>query len=213
MATSPTAAPQTLADLLEQLGDISPRRVMLRPAPGTATEHDVIDISVRNKRLCELIDGVLVEKAMRFTESTLAALLTYFLVGFNREHDMGIVAGADGMLGLAPGLVRIPDVSFVSWDRLPGRRIPSEPIPTLVPDLAVEVLSKGNTAREMTRKLDDYFAAGVRLVWCIDPKHRTLDVYTAPDQATVLEERELLTGGTVLPGFLLPLSELFHRTP
>lgn len=209
MATSPTAAPQTLADLLEQLGDISPRRVMLRPAPGTATEQDVIDIRARDKRLCELIDGVLVEKAMGFTESTLAALLTYFLVGFVREHDLGIVASADGMLRLAPGLVRIPDVSFVSWDRLPGRRIPPEPIPALVPDLAVEVLSKSNTAREMTRKLDDYFAAGVRLVWYIDPKRRTVEVYTAPDQMTVLEEHEPLTGGTVLPGFTLPLSDLF----
>src|SRR5689334_8901201 len=103
IATEPTP---TLADLLTELGDIPPRRVLLRPFPGTATEQDVTDVRTRQKRLCELIDGVLVEKAVGFQESQLAILLAYFLLGFIRQHDLGIVAGADGTLQLKPGQVR-----------------------------------------------------------------------------------------------------------
>jgi Uma2 family endonuclease len=110
---------------------------------------------------------------------------------------------------LAPGLVRIPDVAFISWDRLPNRRVPTEPIPDLAPDLAVEVLSVGNTLGEMARKRQDYFAADVHLVWQVDPRTRTVEVFTAPDQSTILHETHILDGGTVLPGFTLPLPELF----
>jgi Uma2 family endonuclease len=183
--------------------------VLLRPFPGTATEQDVADVGTRQKRLCELIDGVLVEKAVGFQESQLAILLAYFLVGFVRQHDLGIVAGADGTLRLRPGQVRIPDLCFIAWDRLPGRQLPRDPIPDLVPDLAVEVLSEGNTPGEMQRKLADYFAAGVRLVWLVDPKTRTVRIHTASDQSSLLDETQTLDGGDVLPGFALPLGQLF----
>ena len=68
-------------------------------------------------------------------------------------HDLGIVLGADGALRLFPGLVRIPDASFVAWERLPGRKLPDDPIPELVPDLAIEVMSVSNTPAEMQRKV------------------------------------------------------------
>ena len=74
------------------------------------------------------------------------------------------------MLKLDIDLVRIPDVSFVSWDRVPGRKFPSEPVPPLVPDLAVEVISPSNTPKEMDEKLQEYFEKGVRLVWFVRPK-------------------------------------------
>lgn len=205
-----TAAIDTLADLLEQLGDIAPERVRFRPAPGTATEEDVL--AIRNspeRRLCELVDGVLVEKAMGLRESFLAVALAAILLNFVRPRRLGIVTGADGMMRLFPGLVRIPDVAFLSWNRFPNRRVPTEPIPDIAPDLAVEVLSIGNTAREMARKRQDYFAAGVQVVWQVDPRTRIVEVFTAPDQSTVLYEAQTLEGGTVLPGFTLPLQELF----
>jgi Uma2 family endonuclease len=112
-----------------------------------------------------------------------------------------------------PGLVRIPDVFFISWQRLPAHEVPSDPIPGLAPDLAVEVLSEGNTPGEMQRKLKDYFFAGVRLVWFVNPDARTVQVYTAPDQSTVLSEPQTLEGGLVLPGLRVPLQKLFTRTP
>ena len=205
-----TAAIETLADLLEQLGGIAPTRVRFRPALGTATEKDVL--AIRNspeRRLCELVDGVLVEKAMGFRESLLACALIEILRGFVRQRNLGLVTGEAGMMRLMAGLVRIPDVAFISWFRLPNRRVPTEPIPDLAPDLAVEVLSAGNTPGEMARKRQDYFAAGVQLVWQIDPSTRTVEMFTAPDQSTVLHAAQTLEGGTVLPGFALPLHELF----
>jgi Uma2 family endonuclease len=115
---------------------------------------------------------------------------------------------------LLKGLVRVPDVAFFSWDKLPGRVFPSKTIPALAPDLAVEVLSEGNTPEEMERKLREYFLAGVRLVWMIDPRKRTAEVYTSPDAPTAtFDERQALDGGDVLPGFTLPLAELFGRLP
>ena len=201
----------TIADLLAELGDIPPHRVLLRPFPGTATEQDVIAIHARSKRLCELVDGVLVEKTMGYEESALAALLIIYLGNFLRQNDLGFVAGADGTLRLMPGLVRIPDVSFISWDRLPSRHYPKEPIPDLVPDLAVEVLSESNTPKEMKRKLREYFVVGVRLVWFVDPETRNVEVFTAVDRSTTLDQGQTLDGGDVLPGFVLPLAELFDR--
>src|SRR5947209_5803203 len=141
-----TVAIDTLADLLEHLGGIAPARVRFRPAPGTATEEDVL--AIRNspeRRLCELVDGVLVEKAAGFRESLLAGALVSRLWNFVRPGKRGIVTGAGGMMRLAPGLVRIPDVAFISWARLPNRRVPTEPIPEVAPDLAAEVLRVGNT--------------------------------------------------------------------
>ena len=212
-ARSDFPAAWTLADLLEHLGSISPQRIRLRPAPGTATERHVLAIERREDRLYELMEGVLVEKIMGYEESSLACELIYYLKAFLQEHDLGNVAGADGALRLMPGLVRIPDVSFISWDRLPEQRMPTKRLPDLTPDLAVEILSEGNTAGEMDRKMRDYFFAGTRLVWYIDPQRRTGRVYTSPDQCIELSERQTLDGGAVLPGFSLPLAQLFARLP
>jgi Uma2 family endonuclease len=208
--SSPPTIP-TVADLLAALGDIPPHRVLMRPVPGTATEQDVIDLDAHHDRLCELIDGVLVEKTMGVEESELAALIIHFLLGFVRQHDLGIVLAPDGAVRLMPGRVRIPDVSFISWDRLPNRERPKKPIPDLVPDLAVEVISESNTKKEMAIKLHEYFTAGVRLVWYVEPLDRTVQVFTAEDRSTLLTADQTLDGGDVLPGFVLPLRDLFPR--
>jgi len=207
LANGPTI--DTLADLLERLGGIPPERIRYQPYPGTATEEDVIRIEQEENRLCELVDGVLVEKAMGFRESLLAAALADFLRQFEVPRNLGLVTGADGMVRLFPGLVRIPDVAFVSWDRLPGGRVPDDPIPDLAPDLAVEVLSRTNTPGEMRRKRREYFDAGVTLVWIIDPADRSATVFTSATDSVKLTERDSLDGGSVLPGFSLPLCNLF----
>ena len=201
----------TVADLLEIFGPMPAGRIRTNPAPGTATEQDVIDIEARESRLCELVDGVLVEKTVGYYESYLAMRLGHFLTGFVEEHRLGVVAGEAGTLRLAPGLVRIPDVSFTSWDQLPGRRIPREPIAGLAPDLAVEVISPSNTAREMERKLQDFLAAGVRLVWYVYPGPQEVHVYTAERHDVLTMEQEL-SGGDVLPGFALPLRQVFEES-
>jgi Uma2 family endonuclease len=202
---------ETLDDLLKQLGGISPRRVRLKPLP--ATERDVIALQDHTNRNYELVDGVLVEKAGSFLESVLTCDLICLVKSFQDRHDFGVVTGPDGGMRLMPGLVRMPDVSFVSWDRLPGREIPDNPIPNLAPDLAVEVLSRGNTKAEMARKVKEYFLAGSRLVWLVDPAKRTVRVYTAPDRSVRLTEEQTLDGGDVLPGLQLPLRKVFAKLP
>jgi Uma2 family endonuclease len=200
----------SIAELLERLGDVPPQRVRWHPLPGLATEDHVLQAAAApRKRLCELIDGVLVEKAVGFSESLLAGYLFALLSAWARAGNLGLVATADGMVRLWAGRIRIPDVAFFSWDRIPERRVPQEPIPLLAPDLAVEILSISNTRREMRLKREDYFHAGVRLVWEIDPRTRTVQVYTSPDESFTLAATDTLEGGAVLPNFHLPLPELF----
>src|SRR5438034_9988740 len=110
---------ETMGDLLTLLGDIAPHRVRLKPAPGKATERDLLRIHAKTDRLYELVDGTLVEKVMGYLEGSLAALISHLLHQFLDHNDLGNVAGADAAARLMPRLVRIPDVSFVSWERLP----------------------------------------------------------------------------------------------
>lgn len=200
----------TAADLVHRFGAIPISRVRTDPPPGTATEEDVVRIHDREDRLYELVDATLVEKTAGTYESYLAMTIGAVLGNFVVEHDLGIVLGADGMLRLAPGLVRIPDVSFISWGRLPNRQIPDQAIADLMPDLAIEVISRGNTHEEMERKLREYFDAGVRLLWYVYPETREAHVYTAAAQFEVITEQQAMDGGDVLPSLSVSLSELFR---
>jgi Uma2 family endonuclease len=201
----------TLADLKRHFRYIPARRIRLNPAPGTATEKDLLQIMAKEGRLYELVDGVLLEKVTGIKESGIASELIFFLISFVRAHDLGFVTAPDGTVRLMPGLVRIPDVAFISWNQLPQKFYPTEPIPNLAPDLAVEVLSESNTVGEMKQKVKEYFLAGVHLVWIIDPDTRTATTYTSPDESERLAESDALDGGDVLPGFRLPLQQLFAR--
>ena len=198
-----------MAEFVHDLGDIPIDRIVFDPSPGSATEADLLRLAEREDLLCELIEGTLVEKPIGYLESLIAVALIEFLQAHVRKRKLGIVAGEAGMMRLTKGLVRIPDVSFVSYDRLPGRKAPRAPIPALAPDLAVEVLSKGNTAREMQRKVTEYFAAGSREVWLIDPKTRTAKVFRSQTESIEITRTGKLTGGTVVLGFSIPLRKLF----
>lgn len=199
----------TMADVQARLTGYPADRIRMYPSPGTATEEDLLAAESRSNRICELIDGTLVEKTMASIESALAAALIHFLYLFADTRRLGMVLAPDGMLKILPGQIRVPDVSFIRWERFPGRRPFNLPIFPIAPDLAIEVLSVNNTAVEMDRKLHDYFAAGVQLVWYIEPRDRTARAYTAANQWTEIGSADALIGGEVLPGFELPLAELF----
>jgi Uma2 family endonuclease len=180
------------------------------PPPGEATENDVLEIHDHEDRLFELIDGVLVEKTVGNYESYLAGLLTHLLWGFVADHKLGVVLPADGMFRLSLGQLRIPDVAFISWDRLPrGQHVPKDPVAAGSPDLAVEVISPSNTVEEMRRKVADYFAASVRAVWYVYPKRREIVVYRSPEESVTLGPGQTLDGAPVLPGFRLEVDRLF----
>ncbi len=208
---SPLAGLVNFGELLRRLGNIPARRVRLHPAPGTATEKDVISVLDRENRPCELVEGTLVEKPVGYDESEIALLIGTFLNNFVRPRKLGIVTGPDGTIRLFPGLVRIPDVAFASWDCFPNRKRLKTRVPQIAPDLVVEVLSKGNTKAEIEKKLGEYFDAGVRLIWIVDPRKQTVRVYTARDESALIKKGQSLDGGAVLPGFVLRLDELFAR--
>jgi Uma2 family endonuclease len=199
----------TAADLALRVGPVPLSRIRLVPFPGTATEEDVLEVQRKEGLLCELVDGVLVEKPVGTRESAIACLIVFYLRQFLVGKSLGTVLGADGMLRLFPNLVRIPDVSFLTWESFPGRRLPSDAIALAAPDLAVEVLSPSNTTGEMEQKRREYFAAGTRLVWIVDPATRTIDVYDSLEHHRRLDRSSTLDGGTVLPGFSLAVSSVF----
>jgi Uma2 family endonuclease len=205
----PTSAPKTIAELVDRLGDVPLDRILLQPIPGEATVEDVVAADAHQNRLCELVDGVLVEKPMGFRESLIAAQLIQRMRAFAEQRNLGVVSAPDGMLQLSDNMVRMPDVAFIAWNRFPGRKVPSDPAPQVAPDLAVEVLSPTNTRREMERKRTEYFAAGTRLVWQIDPDARRAEAYTSVTAYSSIGDDGHLEGGDVLPGFVVTLKQLF----
>lgn len=196
---------QNAAQWWRDLGCIPLERIIMDPLPGTATEADVTRLDDHEDRLCELVNGTLVEKTLGYRESLVACRIAFLLGEWHKGRHLGLISGETGMMRLLGHQVRIPDVAFVSWDRLPDRRVPDEPIP----DLAVEVISPSNTADEMQNKLREYFAAGGRLVWFVDPHLRTVEVYTSPTDMTRLRDPDTLTGGDVLPDFETTVATLF----
>jgi Uma2 family endonuclease len=202
---------RTFTDLSAELGDIPPDRILVDPPPGQATEEDLLRFVEVDHVLCELVNGVLVEKPMGWKEAALAFILGHHLQNYLDENPLGQVAGADAPHRLAARLVRLPDLAFIRWEHLPEDDQDIPPIPDLAPDLAVEVISPSKTAKEMARKRREYFKAGTSLVWQVYPKTKTVEVYTSPTRSRTLTIDDTLDGGTLLPGFKLPLRTLFAR--
>ncbi len=132
------------------------------------------------------------------------------LIFFVRANNLGRVFGAETgfIVEQNPDTVFGIDVAFVSHERLATVENYEKFFP-FAPDLAVEVLSPGNTVDEIDEKIAFYFAAGARLVWIVNPKRRTVTVYTSPRELRVYAEDETLDGGAVLPGFQCDLAKLF----
>lgn len=205
------AVTTTLDDRLADLGGISPSRIRAIPPPGSATLADLIEAQRTDDRLYELVDGTMVEKPMGWQESLLAMVLGRLLGDFLESKPIGVVTGPDGTTRLFGKTVRAADVAFFSWDRMPDGKLPTHPVPELVPDFVIEVLRVGNTRGEMARKRREYFQAGVRLVWMLDPQSRTVAVYSDPETFRVATDDEIIDGGDVLPGWTVKLAELFGK--
>lgn len=128
------------------------------------------------------------------------------------ENDLGEVFAAETGFKLAsdPDTVLGPDLAFVSNEKIPPTGIPVKYWPG-APDLAVEVVSPGNTRREIEEKIEQYLSAGVLLVWIINPKQRTVAVHQANTETVTLSESDTLEGQNVVPGFRYDIARLFTR--
>jgi Uma2 family endonuclease len=115
------------------------------------------------------------------------------------------------LIDRARNLQRRPDLAFISFERWPrGKPVPATNARDVVPNLAVEVISPTNSAYEVIEKLDDYFASGVQRVWVIYPPHGKFYDYSSPTSVRILTRSDTLKSDDVLPGFELPLAELFE---
>ena len=199
-----------LPDFLDALGGIPIGRIVFDPWPGTATEQDCLAHDDRYGP-AELIDNTLVEKAVGYWEGKIALRLGGRIDTFAEAHDLGIANGPDAHMRPITGNIRLPDVTFVSAARAPTRDVP---VPELSPDLIVEVLSAGNTQAEIDRKLGEFFPGGTRLAWVVDRRARTVAVHRGEvGPAAVLTEADTLDGEDVLPGFAMPVADLFAGLP
>jgi len=159
---------------------------------------------------CELIEGELVKMSPTGeSHAGLAGEIGHHLRLHVKERDLGKVYPEVGfLLARDPDTVREPDVAYIAKDRLPEARGPKFiPIP---PDLAVEVNSPNDTAGDVVAKVQLWLAHGTRAVWVVDPKSKTVTTYHPDGSARVVHHNQTLTGGDVLPGFELPLSQLFN---
>lgn len=160
---------------------------------------------------CELIRGELKRMSPTGLEhGILCARLAALLINFVDMQKLGTVCGAETGFKLEsdPDTVVGADVAYISRERLRMVKNVSKFFPG-APDLAVEVISPGNTVTEIDEKIDQYFRADTRLVWIVNPNRRTVGVYTSPIEVKILREDDALDGGAVLPGFRCELAELF----
>jgi Uma2 family endonuclease len=157
--------------------------------------------------LHDLVRGVVIEVSRpKPLHSILQARLARFIDAFVDERKLGIVTTEGGyVLARNPDTVRGPDVAFLSKKRLPDPDL-NEYIP-IGPDLAVEIVSPGDTATEVLDKVALYFGAGTHIVWVIYPDKRQVYVYTSPKAVQILTQEDVLDGGEILPGFKLAVSE------
>ena len=125
-----------------------------------------------------------------------------------RTHRLGQICAAETgfRIGRDPDTVRAPDVAFVRHAR---QGEPSEGFYEGAPDLAVEVLSPSDTVFEVEEKVAQWLRSGCSIVWVVNPRQRSVAVHTA-EGVRVLTEAGTLDGGDLLPGFVLPVGEIFR---
>jgi Uma2 family endonuclease len=158
----------------------------------------------------ELVRGELrVSEPPGWGHGEISVIIAATLLAYVRPRGLGAVTGEAGyVLARGPDTVRGPDVTFVAAARRPAPEVEHRYYEG-APDLAVEVLSPDDRASEVAEKVDEYFAAGTRLVWVVNPKTRSVTVHTPDGIARNLRESDTIDGGDVIPGFACSVAELF----
>ena len=158
----------------------------------------------------EIVDGQIQEwPEMGAYPQEIASILHLSLGTFVGLQGLGR-AIIEPRFQMPQGRQRRPDLGFISFSKWPKKkRAPNSAAWDLVPNLAVEVVSKTDIAWDVLAKVREYFDAGVETVWLIYPNLETIHVYTSWSQIEVVTREQTLDGGAVIPGFRLPLADLF----
>ncbi len=167
------------------------------------------DLPENRDRLLELINGEIVEKVPTEQHGMIVILIAHWLLNFILSNNIKgrVLTEVRYRSKEDRRNARIPDVSYRAGNTPLTTR---GSVPEL-PDIAVEVKSPDDSLKDMRAKAHYYLANGTKLVWLVDPQKRLVEVYTL-DEEQVLIEGEMLDGGTVLPGFLMPVSAIFEDT-
>jgi Uma2 family endonuclease len=169
-----------------------------------------VDAPENRDRLFELIDGEFVEKMpTSFVASMIALKIASFLLSHVDERGLGYVVGVDGSFQMTNGDILIPDVAFITHERMPT--LP-ERIALTPPDLAVEVMSPTDKVKDLRLKAQRYLDNGTRLVWLVFPHTQTVEVYDGDADVLPLTTADTLTGGSLLPEFSLPIANVFRSS-
>lgn len=160
----------------------------------------------------EIVDGRYLEwPEMGALPEEIASILFICLGAFIRQAGLGRPI-VEGRFQITPEKLRRPDLAFLSFERWPkSRRAGSVRVWDICPDLAVEVISQSDEAWDVIAKVREYFDAGARAVWLVYPNVEVVHVYHAWDRVEVVTRAGTLDGGAVVPGFRLPLAELFEE--
>ena len=159
---------------------------------------------------CELLEGELVTMSPAgYEHGVVAGRLHTRLATFVEQRSLGTVTAAETgfQIGHDPDTVRAPDVGFIRSDRVPPER--TRGYFQGPPDLAVEVVSPGDTAGEVLSKVRDWLLAGCRSVWVVDPTSQTISVYGGSHEPAMLTAADQLTDEAMLPGFRLRVADVF----
>ena len=177
--------------------------------PRVWTEEDLERLESETDRRYELVDGVPKEKGPEGMEhSYIAATLAGEIGAYAKIQKLGIVLESSAVYRMSKGNTRKPDASFVIKERLPERRLSPQAFEG-APDLAIEVISPTDIWWEILEKMDEYFASGCRLVWLISPKDQRVQIYRSDQRSHILQVGDSLDGEDVIPGFSMPVAELF----
>jgi Uma2 family endonuclease len=161
----------------------------------------------------ELVGGQLVERNVSHDSSWIGGELYRLLANYCSETRVGWVFPSDASYQCFPddpNMVRKPDISFVRQEEIEKSGLPSGHA-RFPPDLAVEVFSPNDRHEELSEKIRQYFAAGVRLVWVVDPVLREVFVHRPAGGGTILSRSDELNGEDVVPGFRCQVSDLFRN--
>lgn len=165
----------------------------------------------KDGRRYELVDGELRDMTPSgYEHGAVVGELHWLLAQFVHKHKLGRVIAAETgfLLSRQPDTVRAPDVAFVRAEREKQLGVTKAYFPE-APALVVEVVSPSDSVYEVEDKMKRWIIAGAELAWVVSPAARTVTIYKAIDDIEVLTEQDVLTGGSVLPGFECVLADLF----
>ena len=185
--------------------------MMVMTAPRLMTIEEVEAMGPEAERY-ELIRGVLREvEGMSEKHGAIGGRVHIYLGGFVLQHDLGELFISDSRFTFRgnPPSWTAPDIAFVSSARLPRYEF-ADGYSRRIPNLVVEVKSPSNTEAEILEKIAVYLAGGVTLVWLVRPAQRTVTVFRQNRPELILHDDDVLDGEDVLPGFRLPLSDIFR---